>query len=279
VTTPLPAPPLDAEAFKCTCTQWWSHPAVQLLVGDALRPGGTQLTASLVARLALPQDARALDIGSGPGTTLELLADRGMRAVGLDYAPSLATQGAQFAPTAIGDGERLPFAPASFELVTIECVLSALPDKESALDEIRRVLVAGGALVLSDMTVTRPLPEPLDSLVAWVACTGGALTTNAYGELLEAQGFDVRVVEDHRDAVAVFVAKARRRLALLRGAISLGIVPDPEPMLGPELDALRAASTDPRSDLVTLGRGVLGDVADAVRAGQIGYCAIVASLP
>jgi hypothetical protein len=73
----------------------------------------------------------------------------------------------------------------------------------------------------------------------------------------------------------VFVAKARRRLALLRGAIKVGIVPDPEAMLGPELDELRVAS-DESGDLVALGKTVLGDVADAVRARQIGYCAIVA---
>ncbi len=47
----------------------------------------------------------------------------------LDYGAALATQAARFAPTAVGDGERLPFPSESFELVTMECVFSALPDK------------------------------------------------------------------------------------------------------------------------------------------------------
>jgi SAM-dependent methyltransferase len=275
VSTALPAPPLDANAFKCTCTEWWGHPAVQLLVGDALRPGGTELTASLVEQVDVAPGARALDVGSGAGVTLELLASRGLVAIGVDYGVALASQAARCAPTAVGDGETLPFAPASFDVVTMECVLSALPDKPSALREVRRVLAPGGTLVLTDMTVARPLPEPLDSLLAWVACTGGALSAPAYRELLESLGFEVRAIEDHSAAVGVFVAKARRRLALLRGAIRVGIVPDPEAMLGPELDGLRDA-TDASGDLVTFGRSVLGDVADAVRAGQIGYCAMVA---
>jgi SAM-dependent methyltransferase len=271
----LPAPPLDADAFKCTCTEWWGHPAVQLLVGDALRPGGVALTASIVDGLAVAPGARALDVGSGAGVTLELLADRGLVAIGVDYGAALAGQAARYAPVAVGDGEVLPFEAGSFELVTMECVLSALPDKPAALREVRRVLAAEGTLVLTDMTVARPLPEPLDSLLAWVACTGGALSSPMYAEVLEAQGFEVGLVEDHSASVAAFVAKARRRLALLRGAIQVGIVPDPESMLGPELDDLRAAS-EGSGDLVAFGKTVLGDVADAVRAGQIGYCAVVA---
>lgn len=275
MSTALPAPPLDADAFKCTCTEWWSHPAVQLLVGDALRPGGAELTATIVDELAVAPGARALDVGSGAGVTLELLAERGLVAFGVDYGAALASQAARYRPTSVGDGEALPFASGSFDLVTIECVLSALPDKPGAVGEIGRALAPGGTLVLTDMTVTRPLPEPLDSLLSWVACTGGALSASEYGALLEAHGFEVRRIEDHRASVADFVAKARRRLALLRGAIRVGIVPDPEAMLGPELDELRAAS-DGSGDLVDFGRSVLGDVADAVRAGQIGYCALVA---
>ncbi len=271
----LPAPPLDAEAFKCTCTEWWGHPAVQLLVGDALRPGGAELTASLVDGLTMRPGSRALDVGSGAGVTLELLAARGLAAVGVDYGAVLADQAGQFAPTVVGDGECLPFSSAAFELVTMECVLSALPDKPTAVREVRRALAPGGAFVLTDMTVTRPLPEPLDSLLAWVACAGGALSTPTYAELLADHGFEVTRVEDHGASVAAFVAKARRRLALLHGAVSVGIVPDPEAMVGPWLDDLRA-STPGSDDLVSLGRSVLGDVADAVRAGQIGYCALVA---
>jgi SAM-dependent methyltransferase len=275
VSAPLPAPPLEAETFKCTCTEWWGHPAVQLLVGDALRPGGAELTASLVDEISVAPGARALDVGSGAGVTLDLLAERGLLPIGVDYGTTLASQAARCAPTSVGDGEALPFADASFELVTMECVLSALPDKPAALREVRRVLAPGGTLVLSDMTVSRPLPEPLDSLIAWVACTGGALSAPVYREVLEGHGFEVWRAEDHSASVADFVAKARRRLALLRGAIRVGLVPDPEAMLGPELDALRSEA-DASGDLVTFGRGVLADVADAVRAGQIGYCAMVA---
>jgi SAM-dependent methyltransferase len=275
VTAPLPAPPLEATAFKCTCADWWGHPAVQLLVGDALRPGGTALTAAYVDRLALTAGSRALDIGSATGATLELLTRRGLLATGIDYSEVLATQAARCGPVAVGDGEQLPFATESFDLVTIECVLSALPDKHAALREIARVLPPGGTLLLTDMTVSGPLPEPLDALLAWVACAAGALSIPRYRDLLRGHGFEISVVEDHRSALAAFVAKARRRLALVDGAIRLGLVPDPEAMLGPELDALQPAGRT-GDDLAAFGRDVLAQVAQAVRSGQLGYGAFVA---
>ena len=129
MSTALPAPPLDADAFKCTCTEWWGHPAVQLLVGDALRPGGAELTARLLDGLELAPGSRSLDVGSGAGVTLEVMSDRGLLAFGVDYGSALADQAARYRPTSVGDGESLPFASGSFDLVTMECVLSALPDK------------------------------------------------------------------------------------------------------------------------------------------------------
>lgn len=273
MTTILPTPPIAAEDLKCTCADWWGHPAVQLLVGDALRPGGTALTSTLLDQAELPSASRVLDIGSGTGATLELLDARGHAAIGIDRGSALASLASARAAVAVGDAERLPFADAAFDAITMECVLSALPDKRAATDEVHRVLRPGGMLLLTDMSISGRLPEPLDTLAAWVACAAGALDAAGYRALLADQGFDVEGSSDHADALRAFVAKARRRLALIEGAIKVGIVPDPEAMLGPELDALRD-TTSYEGDLAVFGREMLGAALDSVLAGELGYTAV-----
>jgi ubiquinone/menaquinone biosynthesis C-methylase UbiE len=49
-----------------------------------------------------------------------------------------------------GDAERLPFADASFDTVVCALSLCSIPDPATAVGEMRRVLVAGGRLLLLD---------------------------------------------------------------------------------------------------------------------------------
>lgn len=275
MTAAIPAPPIDAALFKCTCADWWGHPAVQLLVGDALRPGGTRLTEWMLDRADLAAGSRVLDIGSGTGATLGLLTARGLAAVGLDRGAALAAQASDRSTVVVGDGERLPFANRAFDAVTTECVMSALPDKRAAIGEIHRSLEPGGWLLLSDMTSSSELPGPLAGLAAWVACAAGALDANGYETLLTETGFEIVEATDQSESLVAFVAKARRRLALVEGAVKVGIVPDPDAMLGPELEALRPVGAD-RSELTVFGREVLGTAIEAVRTGDLGYTALVA---
>lgn len=132
-TRTLPGPPTGGTELKCQCADLWAHPAAQLLLGESLRPGGAALTSRLLYLAALPEGALVVDIGCGPGSTLALASERGLRPVGVDYSPALAREaGARSDVTAIvGDGERLPLRDGVAEAVTIECVLSAVPDKRA----------------------------------------------------------------------------------------------------------------------------------------------------
>lgn len=255
----------EPAVLKACCADLWAHPGIRLLAGEALRPGGLELTARALDVLRLAPGARVLDVGCGAGATLGLLRARGFAAVGLDYSATLAAQAAQRAPTARGDAERLPFRSRSLDAVLMECVLSAVPDKAAAASELGRVLIPGGTLLLSDVTREGRLPEPLDSLAGWIACAGGALTADGYRGLLSGAGFTVEVEEDHRAALAALVTQARRRLALLEGALGAGLV-DPE---GEGLDL----------GLIRLGHALLAQAADAVSAGALGYVVIVARRP
>ena len=272
-----PVPPDDPGALKCQCAAVWSHPAAQLLLGPALRPGGAALTNRLLAGCGLRPGAVVVDVGCGPGATLEAIAAGGHHGIGVDYSPALArAAAAPGAPTVVGDAERLPISDGAVDAVVIECVLSALPAKPAALDEARRVLRPDGALILTDMTLAAPFPEPLNTALAWVACAAGALSTPGYVDLLDAHGFTITTIEDRTTDLAAMIARARRRLALFRGAAGVGLLPPLEEFIGPELSAL-AATVLGHTDLHEGARHVLTQVGDAVTGGAMGYVAITAT--
>lgn len=291
MSAPGPAPPAPATTLKCACADLWAQPAVQLLAGPALRPGGRALTARLVERVGLGPGARVLDVVSGTGATLRELAGRGITAVGVDYSRVLAAQAADGSSVAVGDAEALPFAPGSFDAVLVECVLSALPDKPAALAEVRRVLGGGGAAVVTDVVVAGPLPEPLRTVAAWAACVGGALPAEGYEALLSDAGFTTWHREDASAALRALVDQAERRLAMLRGALAVGLLPDlgaggpapvPSPVLGPDpgLELGLALGLDvelPAGDLAALAALVFGQVRAAIDRRQLGYVALVSS--
>jgi ubiquinone/menaquinone biosynthesis C-methylase UbiE len=51
---------------------------------------------------------------------------------------------------AIGDGQRLPYAPDSFDAAYLTDVLGEIPNTSTVLRELRRVLKAGGRLVVGE---------------------------------------------------------------------------------------------------------------------------------
>jgi ubiquinone/menaquinone biosynthesis C-methylase UbiE len=92
-----------------------------------------------------------LDVGCGQGIDLVEYARVGARVSGIDLTPRhvelarshLAALGLT-ATVVQGDAERLPFAEASFDVVSSNGVLHHTPDMPAALREIRRVLRPGG---------------------------------------------------------------------------------------------------------------------------------------
>jgi arsenite methyltransferase len=248
--------------LKACCADLWAHPGMRLLVGDALRPGGTRLTRLAIEDLALPRGSRVLDVGCGTGATLRLLEEHGLRAVGTDYSLALATEAGEIAATAAGDAERIPFRSAAFDAAFVECVLSAVPAKDPAAGELARVVAPGGAVVLSDVTLEGELLPPLDSFIGWIACAGGALPAGGYADLLERAGLRIERSEDHSEALGELVAQARRRLALLQGALGT--------------DLLGSDDTGLTTDAIELGQEFLGRAVDSVAAGTLGYTLLIA---
>jgi SAM-dependent methyltransferase len=101
--------------------------------------------------------SRVLDVGCGRGGTLHVLGQffHPARMVGLDIAAAAIVfasgahegSGARFLQ---GDAERLPFAEASFDVVTNIESSSCYPDPPAFYAEVLRVLTPGGWFLYSD---------------------------------------------------------------------------------------------------------------------------------
>ena len=132
----------DQPVWRASCAQL----AAQVSAGDG--------TGAL-------RGARVVDLGCGPGVSTFELARRWPTAtiVGLDVARRMLRQarrrqararGADRICWVLGDVTRLPFATGSLDAVTGHSLLYLLPDRAAALAEMRRVLRAGGRLVLME---------------------------------------------------------------------------------------------------------------------------------
>jgi demethylmenaquinone methyltransferase / 2-methoxy-6-polyprenyl-1,4-benzoquinol methylase len=120
---------------------------------------------------------RALDLATGTGDIAFALAQRGAEVYGLDITQrmiEIARRKRSGVKLLVGDMMALPFPSESFDVVTTGYGLRNVPDLAAAIDEIRRVLRRGGALVSLDFN------RPNNALVraaylAYRAAVGGAL--------------------------------------------------------------------------------------------------------
>jgi ubiquinone/menaquinone biosynthesis C-methylase UbiE len=109
----------------------------------------------------LPLDGvgRMLDIGTGTGRLLELLAPRVHAAVGVDASRAmlalararLARSDLSHCTVRLADMYRLPLPNASFDLVVLQMVLHHAEDPAAALAEAARVLRPGGRMLVIDL--------------------------------------------------------------------------------------------------------------------------------
>ena len=102
---------------------------------------------------------RLLDIGTGTGRVLELLAPRVHQALGVDASKAVLAlararlSGPGFAHCAVrlADMYRLPLSDQSFDAVVLQMVLHHAEDPAGAVLEATRVLVRGGRLLVIDL--------------------------------------------------------------------------------------------------------------------------------
>ena len=150
---------LASKYFAANAAQW--QKLRSLHVQEA------EVEAAFLAVLGNAKFDLVLDLGTGTGRILELLASRSVQAWGIDESrdmlavarANLQKAGLKNAQVRQADIYALPFADASADLISIHQVLHYLDDPQRALLEARRVLKSGGRIIVVDFA-----PHELEEL-------------------------------------------------------------------------------------------------------------------
>jgi demethylmenaquinone methyltransferase/2-methoxy-6-polyprenyl-1,4-benzoquinol methylase len=116
---------------------------------------------AVVKAVGARQGERILDIAAGTGTSSEPWADHEIQVVPADFSLGMLRVGARRRPDlafTAADAMSLPFADASFDVVTMSFGLRNVHDTQAALREFLRVTKPGGRLVICEFSqpVWRP---------------------------------------------------------------------------------------------------------------------------
>ncbi len=162
-----------------------------------------------LAHAAVKAGETVLDLGSGAGIDAFLAArevgETG-RVIGVDMTPSMLRRARENAEKGgyknvefrLGEIESLPVADATVDVIISNCVINLSPEKPRVFAEALRALKPGGRLLVSDLVLTRPLPDSVrKSVEAYVGCVAGASLKEDYLRQIREAGFaDVEVVEE-----------------------------------------------------------------------------------
>ena len=141
---------LASAYFRENAAQW--HRIRSLYVDER------EVEAALIAIVAAAGPRDLLDIGTGTGRMLEILAPHAARALGIDQSRemlsvarvNLERAGLENASVRLGDMYQLALPDASFDAVVVHQVLHYADRPAAAIAEAARVLRAGGVFVLVD---------------------------------------------------------------------------------------------------------------------------------
>jgi ubiquinone/menaquinone biosynthesis C-methylase UbiE len=135
-------------------------------------------------RSHLPRGGTVLDVGCGSALVAELTRDLNGHYVGLDFGGhhiEFAAKKLRETPGPLrcsfvrADGEHLPIADGSVDLLVMSEVIEHLLRPELAVWEVARVLRPGGVFVMTTNNASEmPLKSPLSHLFAWLEKAFGA---------------------------------------------------------------------------------------------------------
>ena len=159
-----------------------------------------------IALASLREGETVLDLGSGAGFDCFLAAGRvgpAGKVIGVDMTPEMIKRarenarkdGIENVEFRLGDIEHLPVDDGSVDVIISNCVINLAPDKGRVFREAYRALKPGGRLMVSDIVLTRPLPDFVrNSVAAYVGCVAGASLKEDYLGAMRQAGFtDVSV--------------------------------------------------------------------------------------
>ena len=224
-----PAGQAVADGYDDFAEAYAAETESNLINGYYTRPAILDLAGDVAGR-------RILDVGCGAGPLLEALRDRGAVVTGvepsakmLELARRRLGEGGELHHAGLGGGP-LPFPDGAFDDVIACLVLHYLEDWKAPLAEMRRVLAAGGRLIVA---VNHPFAY------TFFHTDGDYFATHEYFEEYAFGGQDVVLSHWHRPLHAViseFTAAGFR----------IAVVSEPPPAPGareafPEVFAKRAS--------------------------------------
>ncbi|MEM7238037.1 MAG: methyltransferase domain-containing protein [Pseudomonadota bacterium] len=160
--------------------------ALQERIADAmearcLEPAQVSIRKAYLTELRLPENARALELGSGTGhVTKDLIELAGAAAAhGIEPSPVMVARARKtFGEDSrlsfdIGDAKDTGIADGTYDLVVMHTLLCHVPGPEDVVQEAFRILKSGGVLAVCDGdydTATTQIADfdPLDQLIKFM---------------------------------------------------------------------------------------------------------------
>jgi ubiquinone/menaquinone biosynthesis C-methylase UbiE len=158
-----------------------------------------------------------LEVAVGTGRNLPYFA-ADIRLTGIDLSPAMLVVARRTAASLgrdvdlrLGDAEQLDFADESFDTVVCTYSLCTIPDDARAVSEMRRVLRAGGTLLLAEhvrspVGVIRAIERALEPLA--IRFAADHLLREPL-ELVRSQGLEVEELERHKLGIVEFLAASK----------------------------------------------------------------------
>lgn len=162
-----------------------------------------------LAIASLKEGETVLDLGSGAGFDAFLASPKvgnTGKVIGVDMTDEMLEKAQTNAQKGgynnvefrKGDIEALPVEDNSIDVIISNCVINLAPDKGKVFKEAYRVLKKGGRLMVSDIVLSKPLPEELkNDTELLIGCVSGAILKNDYLDLLKKTGFsNIKIIKE-----------------------------------------------------------------------------------
>jgi cyclopropane fatty-acyl-phospholipid synthase-like methyltransferase len=160
----------------------------------------------VIKRLPLRADQHLLDVGCGLGRpALRIARETGCAVTGITISQKQVTEANQRA-TAAGLGERVRFQLANaMELPLVNEMYDAawalesllhMPDREQVLREMRRVVMPGGRIAISDMILRSPMTDEEAAFIRSAFLMPSAIPLQDYQQLIAKSGLELEEVLD-----------------------------------------------------------------------------------
>ena len=179
--------------------------------------GDSDLSARVLA--ALGDNRQVADLGCGPGVLLPAPVSHAQRVIGVDTSQAMLDQAVQTLADLeaglrgrielrLGALEHLPLADGEVDAALMNMVLHHLAEPATVLREVKRILSAGGRLVICDLLRHDDEAMREDYGDLWLGFEEEGLRRS-----LSDAGFVVEAVEHHQesDRVGIMLFQARAR--------------------------------------------------------------------